>query len=238
MNSNSFKCLSWQQLSRFFGPQWLSTKPKEIYFLAITPLGEGKKKNPCLLWTTWLQLQLFLSKSQRSYVIGIPSIQCIDFLSFSLSSPEQCRVHLAASKFLLLLSFLRLSLSKKPTFPSMNSSHLLHHLNTPRFLTSSISSLCHVLTHSQLRRNCLHPGLGTIVSSQTTFQQQRKNFNYFNITAENEFFLSKREENMVLGQILWYIPYQNIMITHPHTHTHIRILKCTFTCFQQSPEVF
>ena len=76
---------------------------------------------------------------------------------------------LAASKFLLLLSFLSLSLSKKPTFPSMNSSHLLHHLNTPRFLTSSISSLCHVLTHSQLRRNCLHPGLGTIVSSQTMF---------------------------------------------------------------------
>ena len=125
-------------------------------------------------------------KSPMSLEFPVFSAQTFSFLASPLLNNAVCI--LAASKFLLPLSFLRLSLSKKPTFPSMNSSHLLHHLNTPRFLTSSISSLCHVLTHSQLRRNCLHPGLGTIVSSQTMFQQQRKIFNYFNITAENDFF--------------------------------------------------
>ena len=125
MNSNSFKCLSWQQLSCFFCPQWLSTKPKEIYFLAITPLGEGKKKNPCLLRTTWLQLQLFLSKSQRSYVIGIPSIQCIDFVSFSLSSPEQCRVHPGS---------LQISLSfKLPEVVSIEKAYLSQYEQLPPY---------------------------------------------------------------------------------------------------------
>lgn len=53
--------------------------------------GRGKK-NPSLLWTTWLQVATVFLKVTKVHVIGIPSIQCIDFLFLSLSSPEQCRV--------------------------------------------------------------------------------------------------------------------------------------------------
>ena len=55
--------------------------------------GRKKKKIPVSYGPHGSKLQLFSSKSQKSHVIGIPSIQCIDFLFFSLSSPEQCSVH-------------------------------------------------------------------------------------------------------------------------------------------------
>ena len=60
--------------------------------LCVSP-GMTEKKIPVSYGSHGSKLQLFSSKSQKSHVIGIPSIQCIDFLFLSLSSPEQCHVH-------------------------------------------------------------------------------------------------------------------------------------------------
>lgn len=69
---------------------YLQTQKRDI---SLQSLLWGKKKIPVSYGPRGSMLQLFSSKSQKSHVIGIPSIQCIDFLFFSVSFPEQCCVY-------------------------------------------------------------------------------------------------------------------------------------------------